>query len=102
MQPISTDDELRAHWVLSDAALDLLRGISEQRQLTLCVYNASISNSLHGFPGCTMLFREILEFLASQAGNTIDTRVKIRGVPDRMAQCYKGPDRHIPCHQAFR
>ncbi len=37
MQPISTDDELRAHWVLSDAALGLLRGVSEQRQLTLCV-----------------------------------------------------------------
>jgi len=38
MPQIWTDNELRVHWVLSDAELALLRGVSEHRRLTLCVY----------------------------------------------------------------
>ena len=36
MQQIWSDGQLRAHWVLSDAELGLLKGMSERRRLTLC------------------------------------------------------------------
>lgn len=38
MQQIWSDEELRARWIVSDAELGLLKGMSELRRLTLCYY----------------------------------------------------------------
>ena len=88
MQQIWTDGDLRAHWVLSDAELGLLKGTSEHRRLTLCVYLKYFQ--LHAqFPGTQdVVPRQVLEFLASQVGGGIDTGVT--DVPDRTARFYKG------------
>ena len=88
MQQIWTDGDLRAHWVLSDAELGLLKGTSEHRRLTLCVYLKYFQ--LHAqFPGTQdVVPRQVLEFLASQVGSGIDTGVT--DVPDRTARFYKG------------
>ncbi|MDE0306942.1 MAG: DUF4158 domain-containing protein [Albidovulum sp.] len=84
MRQIWTDDELRAHWALSDAELGLLKGAAGRRRLTLCVYLKHFR--LHAqFPGTQdALPRQALEFLASRAGSGIDAGAI--GVPDRTAR----------------
>ena len=88
MQQIWTDDELRTHWVLSDAESGLLKGTSGRRRLTLCVYLKYFQ--LHArFPGKQdAVPHQVLEFLAAQVGCGMDARVV--GIPDRTARFYKG------------
>ncbi len=89
MQQIWTDDELRAHWVLSDAELALLRGVSDHRRLTVCVYLKSYQFHAR-FPGKQDgVPRQVLEFLASQIGSAIETGAGVTDVPDRTARFYK-------------
>jgi len=89
MQQIWTDDELRAHWVLSDAELALLQGVSEHRRLTVCVHLKFFQFHAR-FPGKQdVVPQPILEFLASQVGSAIDTGSGIMDVPDRTARFYK-------------
>ena len=84
MKQMWTDDELRTHWVLSDAVLGLLKGTSGRRRLTLCVHLTHFQ--LHArFPGKQdAVPRQVLEFLTAQVGGGIDSRVI--GVPDRTAR----------------
>ena len=90
MQQIWTDDELRAHWVLSDAELGLLRGVSESRSLTLCIYLKYFQRHAR-FPGPQdVVPQPILEFLASQVGSVMETGARVTGIPDRTARFYKG------------
>lgn len=93
MQQIWTDDELRTHWVLSDAELGLLKGTSGRRRLTLCVYLKYFQ--LHaGFPGKQdAVPHQVMEFLAAQVGCGIDARVI--AIPDRTARSARVRSAHF-------
>ncbi len=88
MQLIWSDEELRAHWVLSASELGLLKGISERRRLMLCYYlryfqlHAQFPKSL-GF-----VSPQILKFLAPQIGSADDDDV-LAVVPKRTDRFYK-------------
>jgi len=87
MQQIWSDEELRAHWVLNASELGLLKGISEQRRLTLCYYLKYFQ--LHAqFPkSLDFVSPQVLNFLAPQIGSANDDGLV--GVPKRTGRFYK-------------
>lgn len=86
MQQIWSDGQLRAHWVLSDAELGLLKGMSERRRLTLCYYLKYFQ--LHAqFPtSLDFVSPQVLKFLASQIGGADDG---LAVVPKRTDRFYR-------------
>ena len=87
MQQIWSDEELRARWIVSDAELGLLKGMSERRRLTLCYYLKYFQ--LHAqFPtSLDFVSAQVLEFLASQIGSAEDHGLPV--VPKRTARFYR-------------
>lgn len=87
MQQIWSDEELRAHWVLNTSELGLLKGISEQRRLTLCYYLKYFQ--LHAqFPkSLDFVSPQVLNFLAPQIGSADGDGLV--GVPKRTDRFYK-------------
>jgi len=87
MQQIWSDEELRAHWILTAQELGLLKGISEQRRLTLCYYLKYFQ--LHAqFPkSLDFVSPQVLKFLAPQIGSANDDG--LADVPKRTDRFYK-------------
>ncbi len=87
MQQIWSDEELRAHWVLSASELGLLKGISEQRRLTLCYYLKYFQ--LHAqFPkSLDFVSPQVHKFLASQIAATDDDG--LAAIPKRTDRFYR-------------
>lgn len=87
MQQIWSDEELRAHWVLSVSELGLLKGISELRRLTLCSYLKYFQ--LHAqFPkSMDFVSPQVLKFLASQIAVNDDDGLAV--VPKRTDRFYR-------------
>ncbi|ARE42288.1 Mobile element protein (plasmid) [Rhodovulum sp. P5] len=87
MQQIWSDEELRAHWVLSASELGLLKGTSESRRLTLCYYLKYFQ--LHArFPkSLDLVSPQVLKFLASQIAAADDDGLAI--VPKRTDRFYR-------------
>ena len=86
MHQIWADEELRAHWILSDAEHGLLKGMSEPRRLTLCYYLKYFQ--LHAqFPkSLDFVSPQVLKFLAPQIGGPNEG---LAFVPNRTDRFYR-------------
>jgi len=87
MQQIWSDEELRARWIVSDAELGLLKGISEPRRLTLCYYLKYFQLYAQFPTSLGFVSAQVLEFLASQIGSADDVGLPV--VPKRTARFYR-------------
>lgn len=86
MQQIWSDEEVRTHWIVSDAELGLLKGMSDPRRLTLCYYLKHFQYHAQFPISSDFVSQQVLEFLVSQIGGPNEG---LALVPNRTDRFYR-------------